>query len=74
MGLAGRDMAADSDGSGIGHKQHFGLADSGDSVSQGSAGLAELSKKSPPGRPTTSCEKAPYEQPARELGFVLSAG
>lgn len=59
LGLPDREMAADSVGSGIGNKQHFGPAKPAHSGSQCSDSFAAPSKKRPAGRPSTSREKAP---------------
>lgn len=69
LGLSDRELAADSAGSGVGNKQHFGQDESGHTVSQGSATLTSPSKNRPAGHPTNSRDKAPYEQPAKRSRF-----
>ena len=59
MGLSGREMAADSVGSEIGNKQHFGLPKPAPSGSQCSDSFAAPLQKRPAGRPSTSRQKAP---------------
>ncbi|XP_037408278.1 protein FAR1-RELATED SEQUENCE 3-like [Triticum dicoccoides] len=65
LGLSDRELAADSGGSGVGNKQHFGRAESEHTISQGLDLFPASCKKRPAGRPTTSRDKAPYEQPSK---------
>ncbi|KAM3210824.1 hypothetical protein ACQJBY_064624 [Aegilops geniculata] len=73
LGLSDRELAADSAGSSVGNKQHFGRAESEHTISQGSDLFPASCKKRPAGRPTTSRDKAPYEQPLRGADSVLYA-
>uniref|UniRef100_M8C403 Uncharacterized protein n=1 Tax=Aegilops tauschii TaxID=37682 RepID=M8C403_AEGTA len=63
------ELAADLAGSGIRNKQHFGRAESEHTISQGSDLFPAPCKKQPAGRPTTSRDKAPYEQPSKRSRF-----
>ena len=65
LGLSDREMAAESAGSGVGNKQHFGRTESEHTISQGSDVFPASSSKRQAGRPTTSPDKAPYEQPSK---------
>uniref|UniRef100_A0A8I6YJJ9 Protein FAR1-RELATED SEQUENCE n=1 Tax=Hordeum vulgare subsp. vulgare TaxID=112509 RepID=A0A8I6YJJ9_HORVV len=65
MGLSDREMAGDSAGSTTAHKQHFGLRKQVQAASECSDSFGAPSKKRPAGRPTTSRDKAPYEQPTK---------
>ncbi|XBI25721.1 hypothetical protein VPH35_050590 [Triticum aestivum] len=66
LGLSDIELATDSAGSGIGNKQHFGRTGSEQTISQGSDVFLTPSRKRPAGRPTTSRNKAPYEEPSKE--------
>ena len=68
-GLGLSDIATDSAGSRVGNKQHFGRTKSEHTISQGSDVFPAPSRKRPAGRPTTSCDKAPYEQPSKSTRF-----
>uniref|UniRef100_A0A453NMG2 Uncharacterized protein n=1 Tax=Aegilops tauschii subsp. strangulata TaxID=200361 RepID=A0A453NMG2_AEGTS len=69
LGLSDREMAAESAGSGVGNKQHFGRTESEHTISQGSDVFPASSSKRQAGRPTTSPDKAPYEQPSKRSRF-----
>ncbi|XBI99945.1 hypothetical protein VPH35_019938 [Triticum aestivum] len=69
MGLSDRELAGDSAGSTTAQKHHFGPTNQLQSASQCSDSFAAPSKKRPAGRPTTSRDKAPYEQPAKRSRF-----
>ncbi|XBI23659.1 hypothetical protein VPH35_048850 [Triticum aestivum] len=69
MGLSDREMAGDSTVSSIAHKQHFGPVNQVQSDSQCLDSFGAPSKKRPAGRPTTSRDKALYEQPAKRSRF-----
>ncbi|XBI69014.1 hypothetical protein VPH35_048135 [Triticum aestivum] len=69
MGLSDRELAGDSAGSATAHKQHFGPTNQVQSASQCSYSFAAPSRKRPAGCPTTSHDKAPYEQPAKRNRF-----
>ena len=69
LGLSDKELAADSAGSGVGNKQHFGRPESEHTISQGLDVFPAASKKRPAGRPTTSRDKAPYEQPSKRTRF-----
>lgn len=76
MGLADREIVADSSASGIGNKQQYGSADSGHTVHkvqlEPSLVRAAPSKKGPAGRPAAT--KHHMNSHRRELDFVLSVG
>ncbi|XP_037488837.1 uncharacterized protein LOC119367423 [Triticum dicoccoides] len=63
LGLSDSEMAADSVGSGIGHKKNFVMTDSAHSGSHCLDGFAAWSRKWPVGGPATGRDEAPYEQP-----------
>ncbi|XBI82793.1 hypothetical protein VPH35_091394 [Triticum aestivum] len=65
LGLFDRELAADSAGFGVGNKHHFGRTESEHTISQGSDVFPAPSRKRPAGCPTTSRDKAPYEQPSK---------
>ena len=69
LGLSDRELAADSAGSGVGTSSILGELNLCTPFSQGSGVFPTPSKKRSAGRPTTSRDKAPYEQPSKRSKF-----